>query len=56
MDINELLLLLQNELDNVTKEDEQNLSGLDEHEEDLDRAWRIGFARAVELVKEQVGA
>lgn len=48
----ELLTHMQTVLSEVIKQDEENWSSLDEHEEDLDRAWHHGYASAIQTVTE----
>jgi len=52
MDKSKLLLHMQTVLSEVIKEDEENWSMLDEHEEDLDRAYHHGYASAIQTVTE----
>ena len=52
MNKSKLLLHMQTVLSEVIKEDEENWSMLDEHEEDLDRAYHHGYASAIQTVTE----
>ena len=38
-------------LDEVVQQDVESWAGLDEYEEDLDRAWHLGYASAIDTVR-----
>jgi hypothetical protein len=43
---------MQMHLSEIVEEDMKNWSGLDEFEEDLDKAWHVGFASAIVKLEE----
>ena len=50
----ELIKHMETVLAEVISQDEENWAGLDEHEEDLDKAWHLGYASAIRTVKEML--